>query len=270
MGRFEKLIKRLTVNESSPNVFVGGAGAGGIGGEARLFGGLVAAQAVMAAQNTVEDFPMHSMHSYFLRPGRASKDIAYHVTALKEGRNFRSRTVEAWQDGDCIYQLIASFQREEEGVSHQPQMPEVAPPEELRNRDDMKGRLHWQDMPVDVRMVTPMTDNVARPAMQQAWLKANGDVPDDAGLHLALVVYASDRCLLDTAYRPHADKGPMRGASLDHSMWFHSAPRFDDWLLYCTEGPVAGGARGLATGRMFDRSGRCIVSVAQEGVVRVG
>ncbi|MBT4159754.1 MAG: acyl-CoA thioesterase II [Gammaproteobacteria bacterium] len=269
MNLFDRLIRRLTLLEESPGVFVGGAGEGGIGGEDRLFGGLVAAQAVMAAQNTVDDFPMHSMHSYFLRPGRAGKDIAYHVTAVKDGRNFRSRRVEAWQGGDCIFQLISSFQRPEEGVEHQPEMPEATPPEDLPNRDQQKGRTHWQDMPIDVRMVTDITANEARPAEQRLWLKANGEIPDDPALHLALITYASDRGLLDTAYRPHADKGEHAGASLDHSMWFHEPPRFDDWLLFSTIAPVARSGRGLASGQIFNRSGRCLVSVAQEGLVRI-
>ena len=269
MNRFDRLLRRLSMTEESPGVFVGGAGEGGVGGEARLFGGLVAAQATMAAQNTVDDFPLHSLHAYFLRPGRAERDIAYHVTAMKDGRNFRSRRVEAWQGGDCIFQLISSFQRSERGVEHQPDMPVCEPPENLPNRDQLKGRSHWQDMPVDVRMATDITADQARPAEQRVWLRVNGEIPDDPKLHLALIVYASDRGLLDTAFRPHADQGSLVGASLDHAMWFHEEPNFDDWLLYTTEGPVAKNGRGLALGRIYDQQGRCLVSVAQEGVLRV-
>jgi acyl-CoA thioesterase-2 len=82
------------------------------------------------------------------------------------------------------------------------------------------------------------------------------------------MVYASDRCLLDTAFRPHASEGEMAGASLDHSMWFHAPPRFDDWLLYHTLSPVAGNGRGLATGALFNSAGTCLATVAQEGSVR--
>ena len=269
MNRFNRLLRRLSPTEESPGVFVGGAGEGGVGGEARLFGGLVAAQAVMAAQYTVDDFPMHSLHAYFLRPGRAKRDIAFHVTAMKDGKNFRSRRVEAWQGGDCIFQLIGSFQRFESGVEHQPDMPVCEAPEYLPNRDQLKGRSHWQDMPVDVRMATDITADQGRPAEQRVWLRVNGEIPDDPRLHLALIVYASDRGLLDTAFRPHADQGSLSGASLDHSMWFHEQPRFDNWLLYATEGPVAKNGRGLAMGRIYDQEGTCLVSVAQEGVLRV-
>ena len=250
-------------------MFVGGAGEGAIGGEARLFGGLVAAQAAMAAQNTVDDFPMHSLHALFLRPGRAERDIAYRVTPLKDGRNFRSRRVEAWQKGDCIFILVASFHRPENGVEHRPTMPDAPPPERLPNRDMLKGRAHWRKMPVDVRMVTDITAEEARPAEQRIWIKANGKLADDPKQHLAMLVYASDRGLLDTALRPHAGKGVFASASLDHSMWFHEPPRFDDWLLYATESPVARNARGLAMGQMFNREGRCIVTVTQEGLIRL-
>ncbi len=67
-NRFARLLHRLDLSEQSPSVFVGGAGEGGVGGESRLFGGLVAAQAVMAAQKTVESFGLHSLHAYFSVP----------------------------------------------------------------------------------------------------------------------------------------------------------------------------------------------------------
>ena len=267
-GRFQKLLQRLDLELQSPDVFVGGAGEGGVGSEARLFGGLVAAQAVMAVQRTVADFSLHSLHAYFLRPGRASQEIAYHVKAMKDGRNFAARQVEAWQGGQCIFQLSASFHGGERGPSHQPAMPVAPPPEDCPNRDQLRGRSYWQDMPIDVRMVTEITAGAPLPAEQQVWLRANGELPEDPRIHLAMLVYASYRCLLDTAFRPHADRGEIAGASLDHSMWFHAPPRFDGWLLYHTESPVAARGRGLATGTLYDASGSCLATVAQEGAVR--
>lgn len=264
----QRLLKRLDLEPESPDVFVGGAGEGGIGSEARLFGGLVAAQAVMAVQRTVADFSLHSLHAYFLRPGRAAREIAYHVRALKDGRNFAARQVEAWQSGQCIFQMSAGFHRGEPGPSHQPTMPTVPDPDRCPNRDQLRGRSHWQDMPIDVRMVTEITADAPLPAEQQVWLRANGDLPDDPHVHLALLVYASDRCLLDTAFRPHSGKGELAGASLDHSMWFHAAPRLDDWLLYHTTSPAAADGRGLAIGTLYEAGGRCLASVAQEGAVR--
>ncbi len=187
---------------------------------------------------------------------------------MKDGRRYAARQVEAWQGGECIFQLSAGFHLGEQGPDHQPTMPEAPAPEDCPNRDRLRGRDYWQDMPVDVRMVTEITADAPLPAEQMLWMRANGALPEDPGIHLALLVYASDRCLLDTAFRPHADTGEMVGASLDHSMWFHAAPRFDDWVLYHTTSPVAAQGRGLATGFLYDRHGRCLASVAQEGSVR--
>jgi acyl-CoA thioesterase II len=264
----ERLLRRLALKEVEQDRYLGGAGDGGIGGEARLFGGLVAAQAFVAAQNTVTDVHVHSLHAYFLRPGRARSDIEYRVTRSKEGRNFQVREVSAWQNGERIFQLQASFARPESGVEHQDVMPVVADPASLPNRDQLRGRANWRDMPIDVRMATPITADAPLPAEQHIWLKVNGELPDHPALHAALVVYASDRSLLDTAWRPHANRGGLSGASLDHAMWFHRLPRFDDWLLYTMTSPAAAGGRGLAIGGIYDRQGVRLVTVAQEGVLR--
>ncbi len=269
MNRFEKLLHRLDLASPRPGVYLGGAGEGGVGGEARLFGGLVAAQASMAAQRACPDFPLHSLHAYFLRPGRAQRDIEFSVAITKAGRNFANCHVDAHQGDETIFQLIASFHRPEPGEHHQDPAPEVAAPENLPNRDQLRGRDYWRDMPIDVRMGSTITADEQLPPEQHIWLKANGEIGEDPHLHLALVVYASDRSLLDTAWRPHADKGQLSGASLDHSMWFHVPPRFDDWLLFSMHSPAAANARGLAFGAMYNRAGRRLVSVAQEGVLRV-
>jgi acyl-CoA thioesterase II len=264
----DRLLRRLALQDLEQDVYRGGAGEGGIGGDSRLFGGLVAAQAFVAAQNTVMNLHVHSLHAYFLRPGRALNDIEYRVTRSKEGRNFQVREVNAWQNGERIFQLQASFQRPQDGVEHQDAMPVVGDPASLPNRDQLRGRTNWRDMPIDVRMATPITADVPLPAEQHIWLKMNGELPPDPALHAALVVYASDRSLLDTAWRPHADRGSLSGASLDHAMWFHRMPRFDDWLLYTMTSPCAAGGRGLAIGGIYDRQGRRVVTVAQEGVLR--
>jgi len=268
MSRLERLLRRLALKQTAPNVYIGGAGEGGVGGEARLFGGLVAAQAFMAAQYTVTGLDVHSLHAYFLRPGRALNDIEFRVTHTKDGRNFQAREVSAWQGGERIFQLLASFQRAEQGVAHQDGMPDVADPTALPNRDQLRGRSNWQEMPIDVRMATPITADRPLPAEQQIWLRLNGDLPPEPALHAALVVYASDRSLLDTAWRPHADRGSLSGASLDHAIWFHRMPRFDDWLLYTMHSPAAAGGRGFALGAIYDRTGQRLATVAQEGVMR--
>ena len=232
LSPFQRLLKRLTLRQVDDATFIGGSGSGGVTENARLFGGLVAAQASMAALETVPDpFLLHSLHGYFLLPGRAQSDIRFDVTATKQGRNFHARSVFAYQNDQVIFQLQASFMRPEQGVEHSPTMPDVPPPDALPNRDQLRGRKNWQAMPVDVRMIDPITNTEAQPPEQRIWLRANAQ-PGSAKLNIGMLVYASDRTLLDTAWRPHADQGKLAGASLDHSIWLHQVPRMDEWLLY--------------------------------------
>jgi acyl-CoA thioesterase-2 len=58
-------------------------------------------------------------------------------------------------------------------------------------------------------------------------------------------------------------------ASLDHAMWFHRPFRADDWLLYDQQSPSVSGGRGLGIGRLFTRDGVHVVSMVQEGLLRV-
>ena len=86
------------------------------------------------------------------------------------------------------------------------------------------------------------------------------------------VSYVSDMTLLDTNLLPHGiswtdDRVQM--ASLDHAMWFHRPFRADEWMLYAQETPSTSHSRGLARGSIFTRDGRMVVSVVQEGLIRV-
>ena len=46
---------------------------------------------------------MHSLHSYFLRPGDTTVPIVYDVENLRDGRSFATRRVVARQHGRPIY-----------------------------------------------------------------------------------------------------------------------------------------------------------------------
>jgi acyl-CoA thioesterase II len=89
---------------------------------------------------------------------------------------------------------------------------------------------------------------------------------------VCLVTYASDMTLLDSVLMAHGlswQSGRINGASLDHAMWFHRPFRADDWLLYVQESPTSSGARGLSRGELWTRDGQHVVSVVQEGLLRV-
>jgi acyl-CoA thioesterase-2 len=127
------------------------------------------------------------------------------------------------------------------------------------------------DGPLEVRECDPATaaPAVGRAARRAIWIRPRGTLPDDPLVHAAVLVFASDRSLLSTAGRPHGFSwGTGLGASLDHAVWLHQAPRFDGWMLYTSESPVAHAARALIFGQMYNVDGLRIASVVQEGLIR--
>lgn len=255
-------------------------------GTGRIYGGQVLAQALVAAQRTVDDARLvHSMHGYFILPGDLTRPVVYFVDRLRDGGSFTTRRVTAIQHGRAIFNLSASFHRHEEGLEHQTAMPEVPPPESLRSEldvlreradeipADLRGVL-TQDRPLDFRPVEQEDpfDTAPREPHRAYWVRAVGAVGDDPAMHRAVLAYASDYGLIVSALRPHgmSYRDPrMMVASLDHSVWIHRPLRMDEWLLYVVEGSVSGGARGFARGTYYTRDGRLVASVAQEGLMRL-
>lgn len=252
----------------------------------RVFGGQVAAQALVAAGRTVPaDRPAHSLHAYFLRAGDPGAPIVYTVDRIRDGRSFTTRRVVAVQHGQPIFHLSASFQAYEEGLDHQTDMPPAPDPESLPTAAEMlplhlprevADRLIEARAAVDLRYAeTPPWGTVGTPRepRSQVWFRTNGKLVDDPLLHVVLATYVSDMTLLDSILLAHGRGGwavgDVVGASLDHAMWFHRPFRADEWLLYDQESPTASGGRGLGQARIFTQDGRLAISVIQEGVVRV-
>lgn len=258
-----------------------------IEGTGRVFGGQAIAQALVAARRTVpDDRHTHSLHAYFLRSGSDSLPIEFRVKRDLDGRSFSNRRVVASQNGEPILNLIASFQKPQEGPHHQyPRMPEVPPPEDLEPDAAIRRRfaetmpegllrnLMLRPRPIDIRSVEPRNwqSPGKREPVAHCWFRTVAPLPDMQPLHRAVAAYASDFQLLGTAIQPHGlsfHKGEIKAASLDHAIWFHGEFRADDWLLYVTESPWSGLARGFGRGQIFTRDGRLVASVAQEGMLR--
>ena len=278
---FTKLLALLNLDQVAPDHFRG-AGPGGT--RKRLFGGHVAAQALMAAGRTLPGMPAHSLHAYFLRMGDAGKPIDFQVQRLRDGRSFAARSVVALQDGAAILHASLSFHRSERGFEHQAEMPVVPLPAACPSweawvaprlaelSEEMRLQL-VRERPIELRPVDPVSSADPEPAgtAQSFWCRAAGTMPDDELLHQCVAVYASDHTLLSCVLRPHGRNfmsERMMVASLDHAIWFHRPFRMDQWLLYAQRSPVAAGARGLAFGHFFDAQGTLVASMAQEGVIR--
>ncbi len=254
----------------------------------RVFGGQVLAQGVVAAGRTVRSIPgggdrrLHSIHAYFMRPGDDTRPITFSVERMRDGRSFSTRRVHAVQHGKPILSMSASFQTPDGGLDHQDPMPEVAAPETVPSLAEVYGGV---DSPAARHLVEGRAielrhlegDLFAAPAEQRVadqrvWMRAVGRLPDDPLIHEAVLAYASDYSLLESALRAHGQfwRSPgLRAASLDHAMWFHRPARADEWILYAQHSPSAQGGRGLGIGRMFSRDGTLVASVAQEGMLRL-
>ncbi|KOG37954.1 acyl-CoA thioesterase [Streptomyces decoyicus] len=280
----DKLVDLLDLEQIEVNIFRGRSPQESL---QRVFGGQVAGQALVAAGRTTEgDRPVHSLHAYFLRPGRPGVPIVYLVERVRDGRSFTTRRVVAVQQGRTIFNLTASFHKPESGFDHQLPLRRVVPdPEELPTvAEEVRERLHdlpvslermERRMPFEIRYAdrlrwTPEEIEDAEPR-SAVWMRAVGPLGDDPLVHTCALTYASDMTLLDAVRIPVEPLWGPRGfdmASLDHAMWFHRPFRADEWFLYDQESPIATGGRGLARGRIYDREGRLLVSVVQEGLFR--
>ena len=250
----------------------------------RVFGGQVAAQALVAASRTVDErVEIHSMHSYFLRPGDTAVPIVYDVDRVRDGRSFATRRVLARQHGRPIYALTASFHVHEDGFEHQDRMPQVPSPEDSDDAaslmlEDSDRRKQWERewSVLELRRAADSLpgglfaggEQVSRVAY---WIRVTPTLPDDVLVHRAALTYVSDMTLLGATlvlHGEHPTSATMQAASLDHTVWFHRPHRADEWLLYDQTSPSAVGARGLAFGKLFTQDGRLVASVAQEGLIR--
>ncbi|MFG1464075.1 acyl-CoA thioesterase II [Xanthobacter sp. DSM 24535] len=283
MNDVEALLNILDLEPLEINLFRGRSGTPGGG---RVFGGQVVAQALVAAQRTVDiDRITHSLHGYFLLGGDPSVPIIYEVDRIRDGRSFTTRTVKAIQHGKAIFSMSCSFQVLEPGLEHQIAMPDVPQPEQLPSDEIWREKLlrrfpsaskrDWMALrPLEVKPTSldpsflSGTINTSRPSI---WVRTRGPLPDDLRTQQAVLAYASDLSLLQAALVPHRKSvfdPDIQVASLDHALWFHKPFRADEWLLYVQESPAAGAARGFCRGELFTRDGKLVASAAQEGLMR--
>jgi acyl-CoA thioesterase-2 len=280
--QLEQLLQLLDLERIEENLF---RGVSPKSGRDRIFGGQVLGQALVAAGRTAPGArEAHSLHAYFLRPGEPAIPILYEVDRIRDGRSFTTRRVRAIQRGEAIFNMAVSYQEPEVGLEHQavsetPGAPEGETYEDAIRREIARHGLVLEaddrrfDLPIEVRTADGLhlAGSVAEPPFTRSWMRARGELPDDLRLHQCVLAYASDLTLLISAVKPHPigmTTPGFRTASLDHAMWFHRPFRFDDWLLYVQESPVAAHARGFARGSFYTRDGSLVASCAQEGLMR--
>lgn len=282
MDNIKELIELLDIEKIEQNLFRGQNYQAPWG---RVFGGQVMAQALRAARNTVDpDRTVHSLHSYFILPGDLKQPIIFEVDRIRDGRSFTTRTVKAIQNGKAIFNLSASFQIAEMGLDHHIEKVDLVDPSLLPSDIDVAERFRLSNPPLYARLTVPrpfeyrlinaeeyLDRNNISP-VRRLWLKAKTSVPPEMALQREILAYASDYYLLTTSLLPHRAKvkeSKVQFASIDHAMWFHREFDISDWLMYELESPSASGARGFNTGKIYNKRGVLVATVAQEGLMRI-
>ncbi len=231
----------------------------------RLFGGLIAAQALAAAGATVDsDRLPQSLHAYFIRGGRVGVDVEYTVENARDGRSFNTRRVTASQSGVPIFEMLASFHRPEPSAEWQQpasfRLPleqattVVIPPE--RWGGYFEARVGAGESPLW--------------PLQPFWFRSRDRVEDDPLVLAGALTFVSDLGVVSTARPPGSNEpGPGGAASLDHALWLHRPIDPNEWHCYDAAGISHSDARGLAFGSIHDSKGTLVASVAQESLWRM-
>ena len=253
----------------------------------RVFGGQILAQSLHAAYQTVpENRIAHSLHGYFILMGDIDLPVEYEVDRIRDGNSFTTRRVVAYQNGKAIFNMAASFQKNESGVDHQIDAPNILPPEVLTSDMQQVERIKYKNpnyyksfkkaqlKMFDIKPVEIMSHIETKNAIpySHVWIKTKEKSRIGLPEKQQLLAFSSDINLIATATKPHREQinqKPVFIASIDHAMWFHRDFEIDDWLLYAMDSPSASSARGFTRGSIFSKSGTLIASVSQEGLIRI-
>jgi acyl-CoA thioesterase-2 len=243
------------------------------------FGGATLGCATLAAARTCEGWPLHSLHTYFLRPVPAERPVELVVENLRDGRRFAHRRVQVRAEDRLRCELVASFAGPGEGVEYQDATldPPPAPPEDLPTEEELAraegrspespgpfgGPLEWRWIGVPWRLEAPQQRSRYR-----AWVRPRFPLPEDRALNAAAVAFLSDyHSHFSVARRLGGPFEPQGFTSLDQVLWLHRDLPWDDWRLITTESDVAHAGRAFTRRTLHARDGRLVASMAQEALV---
>lgn len=275
----DRFIDRVTLERVDRDIFQGQCHSGA---PLKAFGGQIAAQALRAAGSTVEEDErgVHSLHGYFLRPGKTVDPITYLVDRPRDGRSFSTRFVRAVQDGETIFMMTASFATLDPGPHHQFDAPKAPDPESLESAAVLRllpnDPAQWKtlDYPLESHLQLRMVGGAQLVSKhdgrfeRMCWVRVTEPLPADELLRRCALTYISDLTMVSTAISPHGNVDDLQLASIDHAVWFHAPVNPNEWLLFAQDTPTSGHGHGLARGLFYDQSGTLVASVVQESLMR--
>jgi acyl-CoA thioesterase-2 len=230
----------------------------------RTFGGMVVAQALHAAFQTVPDaLEVHSLHGYFLRPSRPGVPSRHSVERVRDGRSFSTREVTTEVEGKTVFKMTCSFHAPEEGDDYQlPMAADVPPPAVV---DGLEA-----PFPFDIRELgaTEQREDGTYRSTRRCWFRTRERLGDDPAVHACLLAYFSD--MTGASFRPMSlgTWGTHTDASLDHALWFHRRARADEWSIFDLQALVNAGGRATVRATMHGEEGSLHLSMAQELLIR--
>jgi len=258
-----------------------------VGREGTVFGGQLVAQALVAAQRSVEESRrVHSLHASYLRAGDPARPIDYEVEPVRDGRSFSNRFVVGVQAKEVIRVMVSS-QVPANGPEFEPQgregVPSVDPTTMMTYGEWLRTcttnpEHHAIDNPgpIDIRLADPPVVGPGEPITDRVdyemWVKLDGELPNDPNVHAAALVWLTDKTIGDHITVPHGHRwtdGDTDSISLDHSVWLHRPARVDGWLRYHQTLVGTTSMRGLVRGEIHTADGTHIASVAQEALMRL-
>jgi acyl-CoA thioesterase II len=279
--QYAPFLSRLDLTQVDRDIFTGQCHAGS---PLRAYGGQIAAQSLMAAGATVEGDArqVHSLHGYFLRPGRSSDQITYLVERPRDGRSFSTRIVRAVQHGETIFMMTASFALVEQGPMHQFAEPKAPLPDDVAAillprhvdlNEEETGLHSLESQGFELRIIEPDKAVPLRDGRYEgmSWVRIPSELPHEQLIQASALTYLSDLTMVSTALGPHGGKEVAQDlmlASIDHAVWFHAPINTNEWMLFAQDSPVARGGHGLARGLFYDLNGILVASVVQESLLR--
>ncbi|WP_224766203.1 acyl-CoA thioesterase [Nocardioides campestrisoli] len=252
--------------------------------EDRVFGGLLLAQAVVAAGRSVpEHHRPFTLQADFVAGVPTDEPLRWRVDRVSEAPSLTTRrTTLVAPDGTERFTAVSRWGAIREDLAdHRPAVPRPAPgPDELpdlvdRFGDDERIPRWWRaERPVHFRHTEapPYVDQAPAQDHQSAWVRATGPLPSDPVVHAALIAYVTDMSILEGAFRALGSRRHAPGSrilSLTHTLTWHAHPDLSQWHQFDSDVQAVAHGRTLGQGQIYDQAGRHVVTAGQVGLVRL-
>lgn len=252
----------------------------------RLFGGLLLAQAIVAAGHTTAgDQRVLSVQADFVRGVPTDRDLVWEVERVSDAVSMSTRrsTLRDERGRELFTATTRWATTRTDLPSHGSLVPRpVEGPKGLLDLSERFGRDEripewWREArPVHFRPTsTPpfLAEHVEAEHApgQSVWIRATSPLPDDHLVRAALAAYVSDMSIVEDAFRVLGSARHEPGGrilSLTHTLTYHRQPDLSQWHQFDARVDAVSHGSALGTGEIFDLEGAHLVSATQVALVR--